>query len=138
MINRCRNRRYELLPQEISSIVKYNIISVIPEDEKVPMSISKGLPLVASFPNSKASIAMKKLAHLLINETYIEETVWKKVKNIFHLSRMKIKRDVPGEIQQHQMMQKESYNLTEIKSELIKDIKEELKSEIIKKVRERM
>ena len=139
VINRYRNQKYELTPQEISSTANYNVIGLIPEDSKVPDSIAKGVPAVISHPHSKASRAFKKLAAFLINEPYKEESLLEKLKGLFNFKLPAIsRREVKPVVQQQQVMRKEVSDVVELKEVLTEDVKEELKREIMKRVRERL
>lgn len=141
VLNRYRHEKYELTPQEISSTTNYNIVGIIPEDNKVPESISKGLPVVISHPNSKASIAFKKLAATLINQPYEEETFIGKLKKIFGLGAPKrIKPEIIKPLQPAKLepVQKEVSDLTAMKAELLEELKEEVKKELMKKVRKKL
>jgi len=70
VVNRIKREDYELEISRIKRMLKAPILAVIPEDEKVPESISKGLPLVVYKKGSKASIAFKRLAASLIGKKY--------------------------------------------------------------------
>ncbi len=70
VVNRYNHQKYELTPQEITSTTNYSILKVVPEDSKIPDSIAKGLPVVISYPYSRASISLKELSAFLVNEQY--------------------------------------------------------------------
>jgi len=70
VVNRIRKKKYELSKEEIMDMLGVKKIFEIPEDEKVPESITAGVPLVIYKPNSKAAIALKKLAGVLVGEEY--------------------------------------------------------------------
>ena len=139
VINRYRNEKYELTPQEISSTTNYNVIGVIPEDSKVPDSISKGMPAVISYPHSKASISFRRLAAFLIGEPYKEVGLFERLKGLFNFKLPTIsRREVEPVVQQQQVMRKEVSDVVQLKEVLTEDIKEELKREIMKRVREKL
>ncbi len=148
VINRYSNKRYELTPQEITSTTNYNIIRTIPEDSKIPDSIAKGIPVVISYPGSKASRAFKELAAFLINESY-EVSLFEKFKSMLpfnkHIRYPKHEVEptpdhtiMRTEVPKKEIPRKEVSDLTDINSELLADIKEELKREIMKKVKQRL
>lgn len=139
VINRYQNQKYELTPQEISSTANYNVIGTIPEDQKVPDSIAKGIPVVISHPHSRASLAFKRLAAFLVGEHYKEETLLEKLKSMFNFRLPTVsKKQVEPAVQQQQVIKKEVSDVTELKQDLTEEIKEEVKREIMKKVRERL
>lgn len=138
VINRYRHQKYELTPEEISSTSNYNVVAVIPEDSKIPESISKGLPAVISYPGSKASIAFKQFTAALINEPYKESSLIERLKGLFNfrlpaLPKREVTQAVPP-----QVMKKEVSDVVELKEDLTEEIKEELKREIMKKVRAKL
>ena len=137
VINRYQNQKYELTPQEISSTSNSNIIGVIPEDTKVPDSIAKGVPVVISYPYSKASRAFRHLGAFLIGETYKEESLLEKLRGLFNFKLLAPKQKTEPAVQQ-QAMRKEISDTIELKDELTKEIKEELKRELMKKVRAKL
>lgn len=134
VLNRYRNERYELTPQEVQSTTNTNVISIIPEDGNVPNSISKGMPTVLSYPYSKSSIAFKKLAAMMSNERYEEETIIDKLMRILNLRQKKTERPIV----QQQVIKSEASDLTSMKTELLANIKDELKAELKKKVKKRL
>ena len=72
VLNRVKNKKYELKKEKIMDMldIDEDKLLVIPEDENVPESISKGVPVVVYKEGSKASIAFKKLAGYLVGEEY--------------------------------------------------------------------
>jgi len=83
VLNRVKNKKYELTVGEIESTCGCKVISVIPEDDKVPESISKGMPVTFSYPNSLAAVELKKLAARLVGESYTPPGFLYKLKRIF-------------------------------------------------------
>lgn len=70
VINRVKGKKYELGEEEIKDMLDIDEIIKIPEDEKVPESISRGVPITVFAKSSKASIALRKLTAYLIDEKY--------------------------------------------------------------------
>jgi len=70
VVNRVKRKSYELSEEQIKRMLDVEDLVIIPEDEKVPESISKGVPVVIYSKGSKASIALKKLAGFLAGEEY--------------------------------------------------------------------
>lgn len=62
VVNRVLNRRYELHQKEIESTCGCRILGVIPEDQKVPESISTKIPLALYDPLSPASKSLYELS----------------------------------------------------------------------------
>ncbi|MEM5883101.1 MAG: cell division ATPase MinD [Candidatus Aenigmatarchaeota archaeon] len=65
VVNRVRNKPYELKKEEIEEILELPILVEIPEDRNVQKSVSLKLPLLSIYPNSPASVEIKRLAYLL-------------------------------------------------------------------------
>ena len=42
--------------------------AVLPNDEVVPQAVNQGMPAVITYPNSPASIAIKKMAQRIVDE----------------------------------------------------------------------
>jgi MinD-like ATPase involved in chromosome partitioning or flagellar assembly len=70
VLNKKRNKDYELGTKEIEAMLGVKIISVINDDNKVPESISKGIPVVLYSAGSKSAISFKKLAAHILGEDY--------------------------------------------------------------------
>ena len=71
VLNKVKNKSYEVSSDDIMDLLKMRIAKKIPNDEYVPESISKGVPVVLYKKNSAASTAYKQLAGALIGEEYI-------------------------------------------------------------------
>lgn len=72
VINRVKGARHELSSADIKSILEVPILSIIPEDPKVPQSIAMKMPVVHFSPKSVAARKFKKLAADIIGKRYIE------------------------------------------------------------------
>jgi len=70
VVNKVKGKKYELNEDSIKEMLDVKDVIKIPEDEKVPESISRGVPVTMFAKGSKASIAFKKLAAFLIGEEY--------------------------------------------------------------------
>jgi septum site-determining protein MinD len=68
VINRVLNRRYELHQKEIESMCGCRILGTIPEDQKVPESISIKIPLALYAQNSPASKSLYELSREIYGE----------------------------------------------------------------------
>lgn len=62
VINKVRNRRYEFSVEEIEDMYENKTISILPDDDSVPQSISQHIPIDLRYPKSNFSLAMKQLA----------------------------------------------------------------------------
>jgi MinD-like ATPase involved in chromosome partitioning or flagellar assembly len=81
-LNRVKGESYELSVKDVESTCKSEVIVKIPEDKKVPESISRGVPTVISYPNSAFSNSIKILASKVLGE-YVEVSTVDKIKEIF-------------------------------------------------------
>lgn len=82
VLNKVRNREYELRKEEIESCTNTKVISVIPFDENVLRSLSLENPLVNYQPLSKASISIFQLAAFLSGKEY-QSPRFLKLKRLF-------------------------------------------------------
>lgn len=138
VINRYKNQRYQLTPQEISSTTNYNIVGIIPEDDNVQASLSMGLPVVVSNPYSSSSKAFKRLAANLVNEPYVEENVWERLKGWFNFASKPVQQKPQTNIRPEPIIEKEVSALKQTKKELLEDVQKQLKRELKEKVRRRL
>jgi septum site-determining protein MinD len=69
-VNRIRKKKYELSHAELTSLFRTPIVSTIPDDKKVLMSLAEGTPTILRYPNSKAALEFKKLAAMLLGEEF--------------------------------------------------------------------
>lgn len=137
VLNRYENQSYTLKENEIESACNRNVISKIPEDKKIPESISKGVPAVLLYPNCAASISLKKLAGYLSGGIYQEEGLWDRIKSFFSFA--KILPPVEEEkIPEKEQVRQEIVDVEKMRRKLMKEVREELKKEIVEKVRRRM
>ena len=90
ILNRVRNKRFELSIQDIEEAAEVPVISVLPEDIKIPESIANTKPVTLHKPKSASAVEYKKLAASLIGEKYDDPRLWPRIKSIF-------KKDIPKE-----------------------------------------
>lgn len=90
ILNRVRNKKFELSIRDIEETAQVPVLSVVPEDIKVLESIYHTTPVALYRPKSSSSIEYKKLAACLIGEEYKDPRLWQKIKSLF-------KRDIPKE-----------------------------------------
>ena len=62
VVNRIKNKRYEISISEIEEIYEKRIIGQIPEDEIVPASIAEHIPAYLISPSSKFSVSIRSIA----------------------------------------------------------------------------
>lgn len=118
VLNRVRKKRHEITKKEVESTTNVRVISVIPEDPNIPLSISAQRPVVLG--NSRSTAAFKELAAYLTGEEYVRG-FWNKLKILFGLKKLKKPEKIPVQ-------------LTELKAELSeKRAEEEEKKEKEKK-----
>jgi len=70
ILNRVRNKSFELSIEDIEDTAGVPVLAVIPEDENVVKSLSEFKPSVIRKPRSRGSIEYKKLAGVLVGEKY--------------------------------------------------------------------
>lgn len=99
ILNRVRNKSFELSIRDIEEAAEVPVISVLPEDIRVPESIANTMPVTLHRPKSNAAIEYKKLAASLIGEKYNDPRLWPKIKSIF-------KKDIPRENINRLLMEK--------------------------------
>jgi len=90
ILNRVRNKKFELSVDDIESSTGVPVLSVIPEDIRVPESVFHTTPLTIHKPKARTSIEFKKLAAYIISVPYTDPRLWSKIKGIF-------KKDIPRE-----------------------------------------
>ncbi len=70
VINRVNRKEKELPAAEIEDIVKYPVIGEIPEDVNVHRALAARTSIVDYYPNSPASIEMRRLGHYLVGKEF--------------------------------------------------------------------
>lgn len=99
ILNRVRNKSFELSIQDIEEAAEVPVISVLPEDIRVPESIASTTPVTLHKPKSNPAIEYKKLAASLIGEKYEDPRLWPRIKSIFKkdISKENVNRLLMGE-----------------------------------------
>ena len=87
VVNRTKNKNYELKIDEIRAVSKLPVLSIIQEDARVPNSISEGMPVVLYDKNSKVSSQFRKLAANLIGQEFAEPNVLERLMSLFNFKR---------------------------------------------------
>lgn len=70
VLNRVKNKDWEMTKENVEEFLELPVISIIPEDDAVKKSIALKQPLVYTYPNSPASLEIKRLAAKMIGEDY--------------------------------------------------------------------
>jgi len=138
VVNRVRGKKYELSMNEIKAMCNAPVISIIPEDLKIPESISKGIPVVLYEENCKSALALKRLAASLIGEVYSSPSFLGKMKNFLGFGK---KKKVEREFYPEEKEIKPrgiSKKVGEEEVEDVEKLKEELKEEIMKSLKEKL
>ncbi len=66
IINKVLGKEFEMTPDEIKSLYKIPVVSIIKEDEDVPRSVSQKIPIVIMRPESPVSKAFMNLAKAIM------------------------------------------------------------------------
>jgi len=82
VLNKVRNRKFELTKEEIEKAAEVPILSVLPDDVKVLEALSKTVPAALHKPNRKVSKEYEKLAVQLIGEEYKKDNILSKLKGL--------------------------------------------------------
>jgi len=82
VLNMVKRKSYELKKWEVEAITKIKVIETVPYDENVEASLSMGKPFIEMFPNSPASISIKRIAESLFGIPYEERKIGF-IENIF-------------------------------------------------------
>lgn len=139
VVNRLKGEKYELSKDEIKMMCNVPVISAIPEDSKIPESISKGIPVCLYDENCKSALALKKLAASLIGEVYSPPSFWKKMKSFLGFGKREI---VKREFYPKEKIERKTEEIPKkvVKEEVedIERLKEDLKEEILKRLKEKL
>lgn len=88
ILNRIRNKKFELSIDDIEKAADVPVLSVLPEDIRVPESVYYTTPVTLLRPRASSTIGFKKLAAALIGERYKDPRLWSRLKGMF-------KKDIP-------------------------------------------
>lgn len=83
ILNRVRNKKFELKIEDIEEAAQVPVLSVLPEDINVLEALAKTTPVTLHKPKSNASVEYKKLAACLIGEQYKDPRFWHRLKSVF-------------------------------------------------------
>ena len=88
VINRFKNKGYELHIKEIEEMYDGNILAVLPEDEIIPESVAEHIPAFMLDQRSKFSIGIRELAEKYVTKFGFEYTSMKKISIVSRLISM--------------------------------------------------
>ena len=137
VVNRRSNEKYELTDKEISSTCGSDVIATIPEDRRVLKALSKGIPAVISYPNSRASQAVKNLAARLVGIEYRKSGFLEGLMKLFGFGGVK-KQDVLMRTEKMVSPDAEVKDMQKLRDELVKEVKDGLKKELVEGIKKRL
>ena len=117
ILNRFKGKNYDVTVDEIESICNVPVISVIPEDSKIPESILRGMPITLYDKNSKISSKLEKLAAYLIGEEFSAPSLRDRIKSFFRPKKLE--------------KTKELADIEKLKTELRERLKQDLEEKLI-------
>jgi len=86
VLNKVRNKNYELTIDDIESMCEAPVLAVMPDDIKVLEALSMTTPYNEHAPYADAAIEMKKLAGALVGVAYEDPRIVSKVRKLFSRS----------------------------------------------------
>lgn len=96
ILNRVRNKKFELSIEDIEKASTIPVLAVLPEDIKILESLYLTKPAAFNFPKSKAVIEYKKLAASLIGKKYRDPRLLHRLKRVLpgNIPKQEINRDI--------------------------------------------
>lgn len=82
VVNRVRNKSYEIKNNEITQFTELPILGTVPEDEKIPEGFNRGDIITSSKKNSSSKKAFFRIAAKIIGAK-CEYSFWEKFKRVF-------------------------------------------------------
>jgi MinD-like ATPase involved in chromosome partitioning or flagellar assembly len=73
VLNMVKGKHYELSKKDVEAITGMKVVEVVPYDENVEHALSLGKPFIEVFPNTKASLAIKRMANKLFGVEIVEK-----------------------------------------------------------------
>ena len=86
ILNKVRNKKFELSLDEIEDACGTPVIAVIPEDIAMLESLAMAKPVIIHSPNSQSSINFKKLAAAIADREYEDPRFMSRLKELFRSS----------------------------------------------------
>lgn len=116
VLNKVEGGDDEISKENIESRCGEDVIAEIPYDKKVRKAVSEGIPVVEKYPNSSASVQMKKLAAKLLDINWEPPGIFERIKGLFGLQGRKGKSEMAQELEKPEAVGKleETGNTCEI------------------------
>lgn len=70
VLTRVGNHDYEIRKENVEAMLGTNVLSLVPEDKNIPLSIKVNFPVIKTHPDSSSAIAYKKIASKIIGSEY--------------------------------------------------------------------
>ncbi|MBW2984918.1 AAA family ATPase [Candidatus Woesearchaeota archaeon] len=80
ILNRSRNKKFELNTKEIEDATGVPVLAVVPEDVRVLEALSEMKPAAIKHPKRDVSVEYKKLAAALVGEKYVDKRLKSRIK----------------------------------------------------------
>ena len=87
LVNRSRNKGYEVSVNNISEFTELPLIGVVPEDERFMQALSDKIPFMIANPNTRSAKEINKIAAKMIGKEYLykEKTLLYRIKKFLGL-----------------------------------------------------
>ena len=82
VLNKIRNKSFELSLEEIEEAAGVPVLSVLPDDVNVLEALSATTPVALYKERANASIELKKLAASIVGESYKDPRWWKRLQDM--------------------------------------------------------
>lgn len=83
IVNKSRGEGFEMDERNISDFLGKGILGIVPSSGTIRKSLRDNKPIVATDPNSPASVSYKKIAGQLIGECYVEHLEEREQRSLF-------------------------------------------------------
>ena len=70
VLTRVGNHDYEIRKENVEAMLGTNVLSLVPEDKNIPLSVKVNFPVIKTHPDSYSSIAYKQIAAKINNSDY--------------------------------------------------------------------
>ncbi|MBU0461121.1 MAG: AAA family ATPase [Nanoarchaeota archaeon] len=90
ILNKVRNKRFELRLEDIENATGVPILAVLPDDIKVLESLSNTMPVALQTPKGDATVEYKKLAAALAGENYADPRLLHNMRRMFSKTQSKV------------------------------------------------
>ncbi|MFH2028357.1 MAG: AAA family ATPase [Nanoarchaeota archaeon] len=100
ILNRVYNKKFELNIKDIEEAAGVPVLSIVPQDIRVPESVYYTNPVTLNRPKANSSIEFKKLAASLLCERYNDPRLLYRLKDLF-------KKDIPKEVINRTLLENE-------------------------------